>query len=311
MSLLASLSAEVAALVDRVGPSVLHIRTLRARGPRMAGGSAVLVSPDGHALTNSHVVRGAAGIEAELPDGRTLLADLVGDDPATDLAVLRLAAPAPLPHASLGDSNATRVGDVVLALGAPFGLARTVTLGLVSALGRTLEGAGGRRIEGVVQTDAPINPGNSGGPLVDDEGRVVGINTATIFPGQGLGFAVPSNTAAFVLAEMLAHGRVRRAFLGVAVEEVLLPRAIASSLGLPASRGVAVQDVEPGSPADAADLRRRDVIVGFAGRAVESVADLHRLLDANAIGVDAPVALLRGERRLTLVVRPAEFEVRA
>jgi S1-C subfamily serine protease len=311
MRLLARLSDEVAAVVERVGPSVVHVRTLRARGSAVGGGSAVLVTPEGHALTNSHVVRGAAAIEAELADGRCLIADLLGDDPATDLAVLRVAAPAPLPHASLGDSNAVRVGDVAIAVGAPFGLARTVTMGIISALGRTLEGGGGRKIEGVLQTDAPVNPGNSGGPLLDGEGRVIGINTATLFPGQGLCFAVPSNTAAFVLREVRAHGRVRRAFLGVSVEEVLLPARLAAELSLESARGVAVHAVDAGAPAGAGGVRRHDVILAFAGRRVESVADLHRALDSGAIGVAAPLVVLRGGKTLQLVVTPLEARVPA
>jgi S1-C subfamily serine protease len=234
-------SDELAGLVERVGPAVVHVRAVRERGPGLATGSGVLVTPDAYALTNSHVVHGATALEVVLADGRTLLADVVGDDPATDLAALRVAADGPLPHATLADSNRLRVGDVVLALGSPFGLTRTVTAGIVSALGRTLPSqAAGRVIEGVVQTDAPLNPGNSGGPLVDAEGAVVGINAAVLAPAQGVCFAVPSNTASFVLSELLRHGRVRRAYLGIAGEEVLLPAPLARAHGLASPRGIAV-----------------------------------------------------------------------
>jgi S1-C subfamily serine protease len=306
MSLLETLSAEVAALADRAGPSVLHVHTLREGRSRLAGGSGVVISPDGLALTNSHVVHGAAGIETECADGRSVIADLVGDDPATDIAVLRLAATG-LEPLRLADSNALRVGDFVVAMGSPFGLARTVTLGIVSALGRTLPSQDqGRLMEGIIQTDAPLNPGNSGGPLLDVEGSVVGINTAIVLGGQGLAFAVPSNTASFVAGEILAHGRVRRAFLGIHGEEVLLPGPLSRRLGRKDARAVAVHAVEPGSPADAAGVRPRDVVLSFRGEPVTTVADLHRRLDAHAIGAELPLDVLRDGGELPLAVRPRE-----
>jgi S1-C subfamily serine protease len=282
MTLLRSLSDEVAAIVERVGPAVLHVRAIRGGRARLSGGSGVVVTPDGLALTNSHVVHGTAGVEAELSDGRTLLADVVGDDPATDLAVLRLERG--LARADLGDSNRLRVGDSVVAIGSPFGLARTVTMGIVSALGRSLPSqVGGRSIEGVIQTDAPLNPGNSGGPLVDPAGAVVGVNTAVVPEGQGLCFAVPSNTAAFVLREIVAHGRVRRAF----------------------------RNAERGGPAARAGLRSGDLIVRFRGQPVATVADLHRLLDGAAIGAELPLDVLRAGELRRAVVRPAELPGRA
>jgi S1-C subfamily serine protease len=312
MNVLTSFSEEASALVEKVGPAVVHVRVLRERGPATATGSGVLVTPDGYALTNSHVVHGATGVEATTADGRTLLADLVGEDPATDLAVLRLASPDRLAFAPLGDSNFLKVGAFVMAIGSPFGLTRTVTCGIVSALGRTLRSQdGGRLIEGVVQTDAPLNPGNSGGPLVDAEGRVVGINTAVFFPAQGLCFAVPSNTASFVLGEVLREGRVRRAYLGVGGEDVLLPGPVARGAGLADARGVAIRAVEPGSPAALAGLRRGDVVVGLSGKPVRTVADLHRLLDKQAIGAALPARVLRDGAPLDLVVRPGEVPVRA
>lgn len=317
MGILSSLADEVEAVVERVGPAVLHVRAipgLRGSARRrtgLASGSGVVVTPDGYALTNSHVVHGSAGIEVELADGRTALADLVGDDPATDLAVLRLALPADggaeLPHAELADSNALRVGDVAVAVGSPFGLTRTVTLGIVSALGRSLASRdGGRRIEGVIQTDASLNPGNSGGPLVDHAGRVIGINTAIVPGGQGVCFAVPANTAAFVLTEVLSHGRVRRARLGLHAEEVLLPKAIARAAGLESQRGVAARRVLPGGPADEAGLERGDVLVSLDGARIESVADLHRELHQGRIGRVLELGVLRRGAHRSLSARPDE-----
>jgi S1-C subfamily serine protease len=307
MSLLDSLADEVASVVDQVSPSVIHVRAMSAGRPGNASGSGVLVAAEGLALTNSHVVRGAAAVEAELADGRTLIADVAGLDPATDMALLRLHADTPFPHAALGDSNGLRVGDFAIAVGSPYGLARTVTLGIVSALGRTLKSeAAGRTIEGVIQTDAPLNPGNSGGPLLDSAGRVVGINTAILLGAQGLCFAVPSNTAAFVMAEFLAHGRVRRAWLGVAAEEVLLPAAVAERAGLAKPRGVLVRSVEPQSPAAGAGIQPGDVLVALSGKPVTSVADLHRALSSDAIGVASELVVVRNGLRTPLSVRPIE-----
>ncbi len=309
MGALRGFADEVSSVVERVAPSVLHVRAIREGGRGSAGlahGSGVLIAPGGYALTNSHVVHRSGGVEVELADGRALLADVVGDDPETDLAVLRIASSTPLPHVELGDSNQVRVGDFAIAVGSPFGLARTVTLGIVSALGRTLRSQSGRAIEGVLQTDAPLNPGNSGGPLVDADARVIGVNTAIVLGGQGVCFAVPANTASFVIRQVLAHGRVRRARLGVAAEEVSLAAERARELGLPAPRGVVVRAVEPGSPAERAGLRVGDVLVRCAGRPLQTVADLHRLLDHEAIDRALEFELLRRAERLTLAVRPSE-----
>jgi S1-C subfamily serine protease len=311
MKLLRSLSNEVAGIVDAVGPAVLHLRALHGGREGLGAGSGVLVSPDGLALTNSHVVHGATGIEATLADGHTVLADVVGDDPATDLALLRLAAPAPRPHATLGDSNSLRVGDWVAAVGSPFGLTFSVTAGIVSALGRTLPGRGGRALEGIVQTDAPLNPGNSGGPLLDADGHVVGIATAVFMPAQGLCFAVPANTASFVIGELLQHGRVRRAWLGVAIEEVLLPAAVARAAGLSEPRGVALRRVEPGTPAATAGLAPGDVVVELGGAPVRTVADLLRALGGPAIGHELQVVFLRRGVRETRRIVPSEARAAA
>jgi S1-C subfamily serine protease len=310
MNLLKSLSREIAAVVEKAGPSVVHVRGVRESARDLASGSGVIVTPDGYALTNSHVVHGTAAIEVSVDDGRTLIADLVGEDPANDLAVLRLATADPLPHATLGDSNALQVGDLVVAVGSPFGLTRTVTCGIVSAVGRTLRSElGGRLIDGVIQTDAPLNPGNSGGPLLDADGLVVGINTAVIYMAQGLCFAVPSNTASFVFQELLQHGRVRRAQLGVHAEEALVPARVARANGLSVSRAVLVRAVARGSPAARAGLRPGDLIVGLSTKPVASVADLHRLLGADAIGAALRLEVLREGKKIELSVVPEELVV--
>ena len=307
MGAMRSIADEVSAIVQRVGPAVVHVRAIPAsgragrRGRGLSSGSGVIVSPDGYTLTNSHVVHGSAGVEVELTDGRTILADLVGDDPATDLALLRVASDGTLPCAQLANSNELRVGDFAVAVGSPFGLTHTVTLGIVSALGRSLASReAGRRIEGVIQTDAPLNPGNSGGPLLDDRGRVIGINTAIILGGQGVSFAVPSNTATFVISQILTHGRVRRARLGIHAEEVLMPGG---------RRGVAVREVLAGSPAERAGLCRGDVIVELDRASIESVPDLHRELGHERIDRAVELIVTRAGERTVLDVRPDESPV--
>ncbi|MDZ4774964.1 MAG: trypsin-like peptidase domain-containing protein [Planctomycetota bacterium] len=311
MNLLSSLSDEIARLAESVGPALVHVRALRSNHPAMAGGSGVLIDSDGHFLTNSHVVRGATAIEADLSDGRSRIADVIGDDPSTDLALLRVHDTGGIAHARLGDSNRLRVGDFAIALGSPLGLSRTITLGIVSALGRTLQGdSAGRIIEGVIQTDAALNPGNSGGPLVDASGAVVGINTAVVAGAQGLCFAIPSNTAAFVASEMRAHGRVRRAWLGIGAEEVLIPKAILDALKLENPRGVAVRSVAAGSPAAHAGIAPRDVVTTIGGKSIASVADLHRALNHEAIGATLTLEVLRAGRAVKLDIRPVEGRAR-
>jgi S1-C subfamily serine protease len=302
-------SDRIAGLVERVAPAVGHVRTLHRSRARLGGGSAVVISSEGRALTNSHVVRGATAVEVELEEGSSRLADVLGDDPFTDLALLQLAPERTYPALPLGDSNLLRAGEIVLAVGAPFGLSRTVTTGIVSALGRTLVGPKGRTIEGVIQTDAQLNPGNSGGPLLDVEGRVVGINTAMHPGGSGLCFSVPSNTARFVVEEILAHGRVRRAYLGLSAEEIVLPRDLVERHGLGGSRAVLVRAVEPGAPADAAGLLAGDVVVRLAGRAIATLSDLHRLLVGDVIGKKLELDVLRGGAWRSIRVAPVELSV--
>jgi len=312
MSVLDQFSHEITDIVELVSPAVLHLRTIRSSRAQVAarglgGGSGVLLTPDGYGLTNRHVIADADAIEVELGDGRHVVADVVGDDPLSDLAVLHLSASG-LPHLELSDSNQVRVGQVVLAIGCPLGLARTVTLGIVSALGRTLPSlVGGRRIEGVLQTDALLNPGNSGGPLVSASGQLVGINTAVISGGQGLCFAIPSNTASFVFGEILGHGRVRRAWLGVVLEEALLPGSLAQQLGLAGNRCLLVRHVEPGAPADKAGIVAGDIVIRFADQRMESVSDLVAALVADMIGGRRELEILRGGQLETVLVRPEEL----
>src|SRR5262245_1599894 len=312
MNVLRQLSDQLSALVERVSPAVLHVRSMHASRPGFGTGSGVLVTPDGLALTNSHVIHGATAVEAARPDGRVVVADVLGEDPATDLAVLRIPSERTLPHAPLAEDSRLRVGDVVVAIGAPLGLAFTVTAGIVSAVGRTMPSRfQGRAIEGVIQTDAPLNPGNSGGPLVDADGRVVGVNTAVVEGAQGLCFAVPSSTAAFVLSEILRHGRVRRAWLGVGAEEVLVPAPARRAVGLSSSKGILVRSVGAKTPAEAAGLRVGDVLVRIDGHEIAGVSDLQRRLDASAIGREIDVDVLRNAEMQRLRVKPVELPAAA
>jgi len=292
-------SQAVMDVVDKVAPSVVNVRAGRG------GGSGVVIAPDGLVLTNSHVVERASGADVILNDGRRLQGDVVGRDPSTDLAVLRVGASS-LPTAMLGDSDGLRVGQLVIAIGDPFGFQSTVTTGVVSALGRSLHGRDGRLIENVIQTDAALNPGNSGGPLVDTRAQVVGINTAVIATAQGICFAVPSSTARSVAGALIRDGRVRRAYLGISAAPTPVGRALAGRLGLAVSEGVRVLEVVPGSPADRAGLRPGDLIVLVAGATVPTLSALQRVLSAERIGAAVPVtAIRRGERFATTIV-PAE-----
>jgi len=316
-------SRSVTHAVEVVGPAVVKIdvvaqaSSLRGRSarPRPGGsgrpdgtdgsGSGFVFAHDGLILTNSHVVNGAAVFTAILPDGRHFAADLVGQDPDTDLAVLKITAP-DLHVATLGDSSQLRAGQLVVAVGNPYGLQHTVTAGVVSALGRSLRSTTGRLMDNIIQTDAALNPGNSGGPLVTTSGDVVGVNTAMILGGQGLSFAVPINTARLFIPALLREGRVRRSYLGIGVQDVPLLRRVVRYFHLPSETGVLVVTVEPGGPADGAGLRDGDIIVEFAGEAVGGADDLHRLLTGERVGETLPVTLLRGAERLTVAVAPRD-----
>jgi S1-C subfamily serine protease len=284
-------------------------------GGRAAGGigSGFLVTPDGYLLTNHHVAAAGRRVTATLEDGSEHGAEHVGSDADTDLALLRVAAGANggvLPHLTLGTSATLRVGQLVVAIGNPHGLGHTVTAGVVSALGRTLRAGNGRLIDGVIQTDASLNPGNSGGPLLDTRGRVVGVNTALIAGAMSLCFAVPADTARWVLAELLRHGRVRRAWLGIAAQTVPLPRRTVLHHGLAQASAVAVSEVAAGGPAARAGLADGDRIIAIDGEATRDVDALHRLLGGARIGRRVQVQLLRGPRKLALELVPALREVR-
>jgi len=298
-SLLDAYSTAVVDAVDTVGPAVVRVE--RSRG----GGSGVVFTPDGFVLTNSHVVHGARALTVTLADGRSTPAAMVGDDPHTDLAVLRIDGSS-LRCASLGDSRRLRVGQIAIAIGNPYGFHHSATAGIVSGLGRSLRARSGRLMDDIVQTDAALNPGNSGGALVTSRGEVVGITTATILPAQGLCFAVASNTARFVASRLISEGRVRRSYIGVGGQNTPIGRTQARDLGLAVSSGVLVLSIEDGSPAGQAGVRAGDVILGFADASVSGVDDLHRLLTEDRIGVASALTVLRrGERRRLFVV-PAE-----
>jgi S1-C subfamily serine protease len=292
-------SARVAHAFETVGPAVVHIH---AQGRQTGTGSGVLFAPDGYLLTNSHVVTGAVRLSGSLTDGRQFEAQLVGDDPATDLAVLRLQG-AGLPHASFGSSARLRIGQLVVAIGNPLGFQATVTAGIVSALGRTLRPSG-RLIQSAIQTDAPLNPGNSGGALVDGSGKVVGINTAMIGRAQGLCFAIGIDTAADVTMRLMRDGRVQRARLGLAGQTIMLDQRLARRLRRIEVGAVQVLEVPTGGPAAQAGIEKGDVILEFADTTVFAIDDLHRLLTAEIAGHAARIAVLRGADLKTFDIRP-------
>jgi S1-C subfamily serine protease len=304
--LLDAYSRAVISVVPSPVPAVIAV--MGPKGDRESGmGSGFVLTPDGYALTNSHVVGGRQKLRAITADGDSLDAQLIGDDPATDLALLRLVA-SDLPRADLGDSDGLQVGQLVIAIGNPFGFQSTVSTGVVSALGRAMRGHSGRLMENIVQHTAPINPGNSGGPLLDSRGRVVGINTAIIPMAQGLGFAIASKTAQWVLMELMTHGRVRRLALGIAATTSPVPRRIARQHDLLNDQAVEVAGVVPGGPADRAGVRQEDLIVAVNGRILSGVDDLHRLLAGSAAPKSLVVTIVRGERLLEIPIEPRPAE---
>ena len=306
--LLDAYSQAVTSAVKKAAPSVVNIDVATA-GRRSGTGSGFVFTPDGFLITNSHVVHEAVAIGVTLGDGRSYQADLVGEDPPTDLALLRISAP-PLPAIAAGDSAALQAGQLAVAIGNPFGFETTVTAGVVSATGRSLRSMSGRLIDNIIQTDAALNPGNSGGPLVTSAGEAVGINTA-IFPvGQGICFAIPMNTAKWVTASLMKDGRVHRSWLGVAAGVMRLPRRLTHELGIDLDRGVIVTSVEEGGPAERAGLRPRDVIVAFGEAPTPDVDALHRLLTGELTGKPAPLTILRGGKKVTVEVVPADAPAR-
>ena len=298
-------SRTIAAVVRRVAPSVVNIRVVSGeRGS--GGGSGFVLARDGFILTNDHVVHGATEIQVTLHDARVYPAQLIGTDPETDLAVIRIDAP-DIQHARLADSSRIAVGQIAVAVGSPYGFQQTVTAGIVSALGRSMRSASGRLMDEIIQTDAALNPGNSGGPLLNSAGEVVGVNTAVILPAQGICFAIASNTAHFVAGWLIKDGRIRRSSIGLAGQNVPLHPRVVRFHKLPVDRGVLVMDVEPGGAAAVAGLKQGDTIVGFKGQPVAAVDDLHKKLVASEIGKPSPMMFLRGTDKLFCMVTPGEL----
>jgi S1-C subfamily serine protease len=316
--LLDAYSRAVIEAAEKVSPSVVYIhitgisggRQRRGQGPNeiTGTGSGFVFTPDGFILTNSHVVHGASKIDVTLMDGRRFQAQLIGDDPDTDLAVIRITAPNLVP-AELGDSHSIRVGQLVIAIGNPFGFQYTVTAGVVSALGRSLRAQSGRLMDGVIQTDAALNPGNSGGPLVNSRGEVIGVNTAMILPAQGICFATSIDTAKFVAGRLIRDGKISRSYIGMAGQNVPVPRRIVRFYQLPVETGVLVVSFETNGEASAAreaGLLAGDLVVEFDGLPIRGIDDLHRLLTDERIGKRVPVTVIRGVQKLSIELVPKE-----
>ncbi len=320
-ALLDAYSRAVVSAAETVSPAVVKIdvskRATDAPGSRPAArqreahgsGSGFVFTPDGLILTNSHVAGGASRIDVALSDGQRFDAHLIGEDPHTDLAVIKISGPK-LATAALGNSRSVRVGQLAIAIGNPYGFECTVTAGVVSALGRSLRAQSGRLIDDVIQTDAALNPGNSGGPLVNSNGEVIGVNTAIIMPAQGICFATAIDTAKVVVGQLLRHGRVRRGYIGVAGQNAPLSRRVVRYFDLPVESGVRVMSVETGSPALEAGLEEGDVIVAWDENSVPSIDALHRLLTEQYVGASAEVTLLRRAQKLTRTIRPTELKTR-
>lgn len=297
-------SRVVVRVAETLRPAVVHLRA--GRGSQQGAGSGVLFTPDGFLLTNAHVVGTQERLRVRLSDGQELAGRLIGADPWTDLAVVQAEA-AGLPHGLFGDSSRLRVGQLVVAIGSPFGFESTVTAGVISALGRSLRSLTGHLVDNVIQTDAALNPGNSGGPLVDSQARIIGINTAILRPAQGLCFAIPINTAKNILPQLLQHGRVVRGYLGLHLRTVPLPRTLVRQYQLSQESGVEVLALEPGGPAEQAGLLEGDVLLALGDQSISSIDDLHRLLMQLPVGVPTIVSFLRQGRRLERLLVPAEF----
>jgi len=300
-------SRSVIEAAEKVSPSVVYIQvTARREG----SGSGFVFTPDGFILTNSHVVHGATKIDVTLMDGRRFQAQLIGDDPDTDLAVIRITAPNLVP-AELGESQSIRVGQLVIAIGNPYGFQYSVTAGVVSALGRSLRAQSGRLMDGVIQTDAALNPGNSGGPLVNSRGEVIGVNTAMILPAQGICFATSIDTGKFVASRLIRDGKVSRSYIGLAGQNVPLPRRIVRYYNLPVESGILIVSFEDNSPARNAGLREGDIIIGFDDQATAGIDDLHKLLTESRIGNKSAVSIIRNTEQLRLEVVPEESRTSA
>ena len=312
--LLDAYSESVAHTVERAAPAVVHLEVrghetgARSESPAAGSGSGFFISPDGYALTNSHVVHDGRELRASLADGRHAAAHLIGDDPHTDLAVVRVDA-GDVAHLELADSDRVRPGQIAVAIGSPMGFQQTITAGIVSALGRSLRAQSGRAIDNIIQTDAALNPGNSGGPLLDTRGRVIGVNTAIIRPAQGICFAIASNIARWVAGWLIKDGRVRRSHVGLAGQTVPLLRKLVLAYRLETDTGVLVSRVEAGGPAARAGLREGDILIAFDGGPVRRVEALHRLLTADEIGRDVALRILRGVDLLTLSITPREMPI--
>lgn len=312
--LLDAYSRAVTSVVEKISPSVVYVEVqrLRLRSDRQrplefrGNGSGFIFTPDGYILTNSHVVHDTDRIEVTLNDGRQFQAELVGDDPDTDLAVIRIPV-SNLVNAPLGDSLTLKPGQLAIAIGNPLGFQCTVTAGVVSAVGRSFRSNSGRLIENVIQTDAALNPGNSGGPLVNSHGQVIGVNTAIIQAAQGICFATPINTAKWVITALLKQGRVRRARLGIVAQTVPLPLQLARTLGIGTETGVAILSLEAGSPAQKADLRERDILVELDGQPLKDIDDLHRLLNHERIGTLVGLKYIRQSQLIHTTVIPTEI----
>ncbi|MEZ4777093.1 MAG: trypsin-like peptidase domain-containing protein [Bacteroidia bacterium] len=314
-ALLDAYSQAVVSASRKVSPAVVHIEVKgennksarNRRGQGSGTGSGFMITPDGFLVTNSHVVEKAKEIKISLADGQTFLGEKVGDDPATDLAVVKVSGNG-LPAASFGDSTLLQVGQLAIAIGNPYGFEYTVTAGVVSALGRSLRSQSGRLIDNVIQTDAALNPGNSGGPLVSSSGEVIGVNTAVILPAQGICFAIAAETASFIVSRLITQGYIRRAWLGISGQTIRLPERTRNLLGLTGRGGVLIRGIEADGPANQSALREGDVIIGYDDREVSSIDSLHKCLDENAIGKAAVLTLIRESRKVTEIVLPGEIK---